>query len=322
MKWFEITVFTTQEGLEAVAARFDMLGISQVVIEESRESVESFLQEMAQYWDYADIDSIVGSAGPCVRAYAADLSENKELIRNVEASFCALRKEDVGLDLGSLRLVIALRDEEDWANNWKLYYKPMEIGEKILVCPSWEKADAKGRLVLSIDPGMAFGTGSHHTTRMCLEYLEKLVKGNETALDLGCGSGILSIAAILLGAKEATGVDVDPIAEKIARENAMLNGIYNDRYKVFAGNILSDEELKKRLLTKKYDIITANIVADVIIALLPLVKELLAPDGVFISSGIIDERYDEVLAALEKNGFIILDTKASEDWRAIQAKLQ
>ncbi len=322
MKWFEITVFTTQEGLEAVAARFDMLGISQVIMEESRESVEAFLQETAKYWDYADLDAMVRSDEPCVKAYVADLPENAALIRNIEASFCALRGEDVGLDLGSLRLIIALRDEEDWANNWKLYYKPMKVGEKLLVCPSWEKAEPEGRQVLSIDPGMAFGTGSHHTTRMCLEYLDELVKGGESVLDLGCGSGILSIAAILLGAKEAIGVDIDPIAEKIARENAVLNGIFNDRYKVFAGNVLGDDALVERLRAKKYDMITANIVADVIIALCPLVRELLAPDGVFITSGIIDERCEDVRAALRENGFAVEDMKTGEDWRAMRAKLQ
>ncbi len=319
MKWFEICVFTTQEGLEPVAARFDMLGISQVIMEESRESIEQFLQTTAKYWDYADIDEIASSE-PCVKAYVTDLPENTELIRSIEASFCELRKEDVGIDLGSLRVMIALRDEEDWANNWKLYYKPMEIGERLLICPSWEKADAKGRILLSIDPGMAFGTGTHHTTRMCLEYLEQAVKSGDAVLDLGCGSGILSIAALLLGASEAIGVDIDPMAEKIARENAVLNEIYADRYKVYAGDVLKDAALQQRLAEKKYDIVTANIVADVIIALCPQVKRLVAPNGLFVCSGIIIDRLNDVLSALSQNGFEVLDTKICEDWCAIKTR--
>ncbi len=320
MKWFEITVFTTQEGLEPVAARFDMLGIAQVEIEESRQSVEAFLEKTAKYWDYADLDEIMPCDEPCVKAYIADVPENTALIREIEASFCALRTENIGLDLGSLRVMITLRDEEDWANNWKLYFKPMPVGERLLIRPSWEETNADDRIVLSIDPGMAFGTGSHHTTRMCLEYLETLVTPNDKLLDLGCGSGILSIAAILLGAKEAIGVDIDPVAEKIARENAVLNGLFADRYKVFAGDVLTDAELQAKLGENKYELITANIVADVIIALCPLMKKLLKADGTLIVSGIIEDRFEDVCAALSKNELEIVSTKASEDWRAIEAK--
>lgn len=196
MKWIEMTVFTTEQGLDAVAARFDMLGIQQVMIEQGRESIEAFLKETAKYWDYADTDELVAGEEPCVKAYLADAGENVELVHLAEASFDALRKTDVGIDLGSLRFVVRLADDEDWANNWKAYYKPLKIGSRLLVRPSWETlADAEGRTVLSLDPGMAFGTGSHHTTRMCLEYLEKIVKTAMRCLILDAAAAFFPLPA-------------------------------------------------------------------------------------------------------------------------------
>ena len=321
MKWIEMTVFTTEQGLDAVAARFDMLGIQQVVIEQGKESIEAFLKETARYWDYADTDELVAGEEPCVKAYLADAGENMELVHAAEASFDELRKMDVGIDLGSLRFVVRMTDEEDWANNWKIYYKPLKIGERLLVRPSWESlSDAEGRTVLSLDPGMAFGTGSHHTTRMCLQYLEKTVKEGDMLLDLGCGSGILSIAGVLLGAKSALAVDIDPIAEKIAYENAEINGVLRDRYEVRIGDVLTDVALRAGLAAQQYEVITANIVASVIIALLPIVPPLLKEGGAFITSGIIRDRLDEVKEAILANGLTIESEDISEEWCAILAR--
>ena len=321
MKWIEMTVFTTEQGLDAVAARFDMLGIQQVVIEQGKESIEAFLKETARYWDYADTDELVAGEEPCVKAYLADAGENMELVHAAEASFDELRKMDVGIDLGSLRFVVRMTDEEDWANNWKIYYKPLKIGERLLVRPSWESlSDAEGRTVLSLDPGMAFGTGSHHTTRMCLQYLEKTVKEGDMLLDLGCGSGILSIAGVLLGAKSALAVDIDPIAEKIAYENAEINGVLRDRYEVRIGDVLTDDALRAGLAAQQYEVITANIVASVIIALLPIVPPLLKEGGAFITSGIIRDRLNEVKEAILANGLTIESEDISEEWCAILAR--
>ena len=321
MKWIEMTVFTTEQGLDAVAARFDMLGIQQVVIEQGKESIEAFLNETAKYWDYADTDELVAGEEPCVKAYLADAGENMELVHAAEASFDELRKMDVGIDLGSLRFVVRMTDEEDWANNWKIYYKPLKIGERLLVRPSWEAlSDAEGRTVLSLDPGMAFGTGSHHTTRMCLQYLEKTVKEGDMLLDLGCGSGILSIAGVLLGAKSALAVDIDPIAEKIAYENAEINGVLRDRYEVRIGDVLTDDALRAGLAAQQYEVITANIVASVIIALLPVVPPLLKEGGAFITSGIIRDRLDEVKETILANGLTIESEDISEEWCAILAR--
>ena len=176
--------------------------------------------------------------------------------------------------------------------------------------PSWEQAEDTNRTVLSLDPGMAFGTGSHHTTRMCLEFLEKTVKGGDDMIDLGCGSGILSIGALLLGAKQALAVDIDPIAE-----NAAMKEITSDKYTVLIGDVLSDAELQEKLCAKQYDVVAANIVASVIIELTKLVPRMIKPDGRYIMSGIIGERLDEVLAALDENGFEVLEVRAGDDWR-------
>lgn len=320
MKWTEITVFTTQEGLDAVCGRLSTLGIDQVQIEESREAIDRFLKETAKYWDYADLDELVDGAGPCVRACVAEVADNARLVEDIQASFDMLRRMDVGLDLGSLKVVVRTADEEDWANNWKVYYKPLEIGERLLVCPSWEKAEPGDRVLLSLDPGMAFGTGSHHTTRMCLEFLERRVRPGDELLDLGCGSGILSIAGVLLGAAHATGVDIDPMAEKIAGENAARNGVDAGQYTVLAGDVLSDKALVSKLSQRQYDLVVANIVADVIIGLCPIVPPLLKEGGAFIVSGIIAERMEDVLQALARHGFRAVETRAGEDWRAILAE--
>lgn len=320
MKWMEVTVFTTEQGLDAVCGRLDMLGINQVMIEQGRESIEQFLHDTAKYWDYADMDALVASEEPCVKAYIADVADNRATVKAIEESFEELRGMDVGIDLGSLNIVVRLTDDEDWENNWKIYYKPLEIGERLLVRPSWEQAEDTNRTVLSLDPGMAFGTGSHHTTRMCLEFLEKTVKDGDDMIDLGCGSGILSIGALLLGAKEALAVDIDPIAEKIAYENAAMNGITSDNYTVLIGDVLSDAELQEKLCAKQYDVVAANIVASVIIELTKLVPRMIKPDGHYIMSGIIGERLDEVLAALDENGFEVLEVRAGDDWRAVMAR--
>ena len=290
------------------------------MIEQGRESIEQFLHDTAKYWDYADMDALVASEEPCVKAYIADVADNRATVKAIEESFEELRGMDVGIDLGSLNIVVRLTDDEDWENNWKIYYKPLEIGERLLVRPSWEQAEDTDRTVLSLDPGMAFGTGSHHTTRMCLEFLEKTVKDGDDMIDLGCGSGILSIGALLLGAKEALAVDIDPIAEKIAYENAAMNGITPDNYTVLIGDVLSDAELQEKLCAKQYDVVAANIVASVIIELTKLVPRMIKPDGHYIMSGIIGERLDEVLAALDENGFEVLEVRAGDDWRAVMAR--
>ena len=314
MKWLELTVYTTDAGTDAVCAALNGAGIMGLSIEESHEKAYAFLREAAIFWDFADMDKI-GTDTPCVKGYVADCPENLLVVEAAKAAVERLKTLDLPVDLGSLAMTVVSVDEEDWANNWKQYYKPLEIGSRLLVLPSWEERPETDRIVLKLDPGMAFGTGAHHTTRMCLEFLEKTVKAGESMLDLGCGSGILSIAARLLGAVDATAVDIDPIAESIAYENAAMNGIGQDHYHVLIGNVLSDTRLQKRI-AGQYPVVAANIVADVIIALAPLARTLVAPGGVFLVSGIIDERVDEVKKALNGSGFSVSEHSRAEGWNA------
>lgn len=318
--WKKISIYTTPEALEAVAGRLYMLGIEQVEINEDLQGIESYLREASLYWDYAEPRELVGDRPePFVTAYIADIDENRELIASIAPDIEALKKEELGIDLGSLKMEYDEVDEEDWANNWKAYYKPIEIGERLLVCPSWEKAEDTGRVTLSLDPGMAFGSGSHQTTGMCLEFIEGLDVSGMSVADLGCGSGILSIAALLLGAKSAVAVDIDPIVEDVVRENAELNGIGGE-YTVFTGNVLADGEAKERVAAEKYDLVLANIVASVIIPLVPFARQIVGENGLFVTSGIISDREQEVCEALGKNGFEVQCVKHRDDWVAIMAR--
>ena len=314
MKWLEITVYTTDEGIDTVCAALNGAGIMGLSIEESHEKAYAFLREAAIFWDFADMDKI-GTDTPCVKGYVADCPENLPTVEAAKAAIERLKTMEHSVDLGTLLLTVVTVDDEDWANNWKKYYKPLSIGSRLLVLPSWEARPETDRIVLKLDPGMAFGTGAHHTTRMCLEFLEKTVKPGDTMLDLGCGSGILSIAARLLGAVKATAVDIDPIAESIAYENAEMNGIGRDNYEVLIGNVLSDRRLQNRI-AGQYPVVAANIVADVIIALAPIARPLVAPGGVFLVSGIIDERVDEVVKALNDSGFSVSEHSRAEGWNA------
>ena len=204
-------------------------------------------------------------------------------------------------------------NQEDWETGWKKYYHPMDIGEKLAVCPSWEEYSPAGRKVLKLDPGMAFGTGTHETTYLCLEVLDKSIKGGERVLDVGTGSGILGIGAILLGAGEVEGIDIDPTAVKVAKENAQLNGVA-DKFKIIVGD-LSDKA------TGKYDIIVANIVANAVMMLSETIKNFLKEGGLYITSGIIDTRKDEVVAKLQSLGLKILKIHEKNGWVCIEATI-
>lgn len=226
-------------------------------------------------------------------------------------AFLAERFTAVGI---AYTLTTRICRNEDWENNWKAYFKPMEIGNKLLIRPVWERVeDTHARAVFSIEPGLAFGIGSHETTRLCLEALEERVSEGSTVLDIGCGSGILGICALLLGAKTAIGVDLDAMAVKTALENGRLNGFGPPVYTVIHGN-LADE------ISGTYRLITANIVADAIIALCEAVPSLLDEDGVFITSGIIDTREDEVLAAFADHGLTVLNRRESGGWVCFECR--
>ena len=222
-------------------------------------------------------------------------------------------------DLGTLLMTLENVEDADWENNWKQYYKPMEIGERLLVIPQWEEADPGDRTPLYLDPGLTFGTGAHATTRLCLTALEGLVRGGERVLDLGCGSGILSVAALRLGAGSALAVDIDDKCRDAARENAGLNGIGPERLDILVGNLLTDEAVAAKI-GGGYDVVLANIVADVIIALAPRVRGLLNPGGTFLCSGVIEGRTAEVEAALAASGLEVLERREDGGWYAFTCR--
>lgn len=310
MQWIEVTINSSPEKLDGVCDSLENEGVSGLVIEDEGQ-INDFLENNRKYWDYIDEEFERSLHGLCrVKFYLEDSDKGRaELIR--------LRKS-----MPDCELLTALVRNEDWENNWKQYYKPVSVGEKLLIVPQWEEAPENGgRKVLKMDPGLIFGTGTHPTTRMCLMEIEKHIKSGEQVLDLGCGSGILAIAALLLGAGGAVCCDIDEKAPDVVMENAGLNGLGGDRIRAFAGDVLSDSDVKREIGDKKYDVITANIVADVIIALSRAAAEFLSKDGVFICSGIIEGRQNEVTAALKQSGFKISGHRTEAEWHCYVCSL-
>ena len=276
------------------------LGAGGMVVEDEAD-FQRFLEQNHQYWDYVDDELADKFRGVSrVKFYLADDDEGRALLETIRA----------GLDREIRTAIVA---DSDWENNWRQYYEPIEIGEKLVVVPEWLEAPEGPHIPLRLDPGLIFGTGSHATTRMCLAALEGLSGAGKTVLDLGCGSGILAIGALLLGCERAVGCDIDPKAPDVAESNAALNGIGADRFRVYAGDVLSDASMRAMLGTD-FDIVTANIVSDVIIPLSSMVRPFLKPGGSFLCSGIIEGRQDEVADALVKNGFAIEAHYNEEDW--------
>ena len=305
MDWIEAVIDTEPAALNALADRLESLGVDGLVIEDET-TYKEFLENNRKYWDYVDEELVKSWQGLCrVKFYFPADDEGR---RRLAALRLALPEREIR----SRRVA-----DEDWENNWKQYYHPIPIGEKLLIVPQWEELpETGGRTVLLLDPGLAFGTGSHPTTAMCLEAMQALPLAGAQVLDLGCGSGILGIAAVLLGAESSTGCDIDPKSPDIAAENAALNGIGPDRFRAFCGDVLDRRGLGGRLQPGGYQLVLANIVADVIISLAPAARFFLAPGGTFICSGIIDGREDEVRTALEAAGFKIAEHKRHDNWSA------
>ena len=322
MDWLEVSIYTTPEGIDPLCGRLYNLGITGVEIVD-KDDFEDFLENNKQYWDYVDEELREKMNGETrVKIYVSDNETGHKMLSAVRDDLVSFKSLDSDNLFGSLRVEIDTMHEEDWENNWKQYFKPIYVGDRLVIKPEWEEIpDGEGKIVFNIDPGMTFGSGQHETTRLCVETLDTTVKKGDKVLDLGCGSGILSIIALMLGAGEARAVDIDPNCKKIAYSNAALNGIGKDIYTVLDGNILIDEEFKSS--TQKsgpYDIVVANIVADVIIPLAEDVKRYLKDGGTFIASGIIEMRIDEVKQAIEKNGFSIQEIKKENDWYCIISK--
>ena len=282
--------------------------------------IRDSLEQNKQYWDYVDEELDRSMSGKCrVTFYAGESDQGFAQVAAVRMAMAELKKAHP--DYAPLIMTVDGIEDADWENNWKAFYKPMEIGERLLVIPDWEEADPRDRVALRMNPGLTFGTGSHATTRLCLTALEKTVRPGMRVLDLGCGSGILSIAALLLGAESAFACDIDENAVGVAYENAALNGIGKDRYTVRAGDILSDAGLQREM-GGDYDVVVANIVSDVIIALAPAARRLMREGGYFLTSGIIDSRAEEVRAALSAAGFTVEEANAGVGWYSFLCRLR
>ena len=311
MQWLECKIDTAPAGLDAVSAMLEDEGITGLVIEDEQDFRE-FLEHNRQYWDYVDEELLAAKRGLCrITFYLENSPDGFAGLGRVRLALSALKAAHP--EYAPLLLSMSDLDDADWENNWKQFYKPMEIGERLLVIPAWESREVGDRISLILNPGLTFGTGSHATTRLCLTALEKHVRGGEKVLDLGCGSGILSSAALRLGAARAFACDIDEKCIDVAYENAALNGVGKDVYTVRWGDVLTDRQLQSEFGTG-YDVIVANIVADVIIGLSPKVRPFLKEGGIFLCSGIIDDRAAEVADRLRADGWTILETRSSEGW--------
>ena len=311
MEWLELKIDTSPSGLDAVTELLEQQGVTGVIIDDEND-FKDFLEHNRQYWDYVDEELLREKAGVSRVTFYLERNEAAlDVIARVRIAMSDLKKARP--DCGPLLLTIDNVADADWENNWKKFYKPMEIGERLLVVPQWEEARDDGRVKLVLNPGLTFGTGSHATTRLCLQALDKYIRGGEKILDLGCGSGILSIAALVLGAKEAFACDIDEKCVDVAYENAALNGVGRDRYTVRWGDVLTDKALQAEF-GGGYDMVVANIVADVIMGLSDKVRPFLKDGGLFLCSGIIDDRAEEVFTKLRADGWTVIEQHDSEGW--------
>lgn len=319
MDWIEVTIFTTTAGIEPVADVLEDLGIEGYVLEDAAD-FEEFLQDTEIYWDYVDetLCQTLRGQETKLKIYLEDSGNGRAQLDALRARLAALKDSDEQQKLGRLTTEQSVTRQEDWEWGWKQYFKPFPVGERFLIKPSWETVeDAQGRQILEIDPASSFGTGTHDTTQLCISMLEKTVKGGEKLLDMGTGSGILAIAAGMLGANPDTAVDIDAHCLTCAQENAERNGVTIGR--TLHGDALRDRKLAEEI-GDGYQIICANIVADIIIGMAPMFYEKLVPGGTLITSGILEERADEVAQALEQAGFMLCDRAVSGGWAAFTAR--
>ena len=306
MRYLEVTVDTPQELIDSRCAEMSEMGVGGFVIENEAD-FQNFLENNHQYWDYVDEELAGRFRGVSrIKCYLTEDADGQDSLRRIRQAYG--------------EVTVSLVEDSDWENNWREYYKPIEVGRRLVVVPEWEEIPDDGRVPLRLDPGLIFGTGSHATTRMCLAALENYVNPETRVLDLGCGSGILGIGALVLGAKSCLGCDIDPKAPDVVRSNAALNGIGAERLTACSGDIIADRRLRQRF-GGGYDLVLANIVSDVIIPLSNYVKQFMSTSAVFITSGIIEGRQDEVRAALEAAGLRVTEHRCEEEWHQFTAVL-
>ena len=309
MAWLEITIDTVSEKIDSVATRLTARGFSDLVIEDQQE-FESFLDENRAYWDYID---------ESLQEKLQGLSHIKLYLEDTDTAALA-RLEETVQEL-ELSMTVAPMADVDWEESWKDNYPPQEVGENLVVLPYWLAENYEGgRMPIILDPGLTFGTGAHPSTQMVMETMERAIRPGAKCLDLGSGSGILSIAALRFGASKAIGIDIDPKAEDIARENAAYNGFHSPEFTALTGNVTEDHALMEELAKQSWDVVLVNIVADVIIGLAPVLPKFMNENTLLICSGILDTRLRDVTAALEAAGLTIASLREKEDWRSVSAK--
>ncbi len=311
MQWLELTIKTRSDGLSLLEDHLTALGYDSFQVDDERE-FHDFLEETRPFWNYVDDGLMQSMSGKSqVRLYLANDPSAPEAINRLRSALAELRAAFPDAPLGSLDIDVSTLEEADWETGWKQYYQPIAIGSRLLVVPQWlNPPNPENRLCIRLDPGMMFGTGDHASTRLCLQALEQIIRGGERVLDLGTGSGILSIAALQLGAGSALGVDIDPKGADIARENAGYNGFAAPRFAAATANVL---ELSPE---QPYDVVLANIVADVILPLAPRLVRYLRPGGAFLCSGILHERVPEIIQALRQAGIGRIRTEEADGWAA------
>ncbi len=319
MNWTEVTIETAKAGLDVLCAFLTDLGFKGFSIHDP-DDFDELMAGKVGHWDYLEegLEAELTAGAPSVTVYVPENAQGAEQLAAVKALISQLKKREDAEIFGSLTLNGRNICEEDWANNWKQYFRPLPTGDRLWVTPTWvDEPVPEDRTALRIDPGSSFGTGQHDTTRLCLGLLERCVSPGCRVLDIGCGSGILSIGAMLLGAAEANAVDIEQNAAEAAAENAARNGIPAAQYHTFCGNILEDPALTAAL-GAEYDVVCANIVADILIAMRELFMGFMKDGASLLLSGIIDERLDEVLAAMEETGFRTEQVEQSAGWAAVR----
>jgi len=308
MAWLEITIDTVSNKIDFAVTNLTAAGFSDLVIED-QEEFETFLDQNRAYWDYIDEE---------LQEKLQGLSHIKLYLEDTDTAGMARLEQQV--KKLQLSMKVAPLAEVDWEESWKDNYPPQEVGQSLVVLPYWLADSYEGsRKPIVLDPGLTFGTGAHPSTQMVMETMEDAVKAGWKCLDLGSGSGILSLAALRLGAASAVGIDIDPKAEDIARENAAYNGFASPEFTALTGNVTEDKDLMGKLAAEEYDLVLVNIVADVIIGLAPILPNFLTGKSLLICSGILDVRLEEVIHALEAAGLTVTAVKQKEDWRCVAA---
>lgn len=312
MNYNEISIYTKTEGIDLLISSLSDMGIDSFLIEDKKE-FEEFLEDNRETWDLVDEDLKKKNIETNVKVYILEDESQAEKIEEIKNMLNRLKASDSEDIFGSLNMTFNDIKEEDWANNWKKYFKPFNVGKKLLIKPTWEECDNKeNRIILEIDPGASFGTGSHETTKMCLIGLEDYMKEGDEVIDVGCGSGILSIAAAKLGCKHVTGVDIDPMCIETSSYLSKINSV-SDKFDVFIGDLAEKVDVQA-------DVVVANIFAHIIKRLTPDTKRILKKGGIFISSGIIKETVDTVIDSYKENGFEILEVNNMGDWYCVVGK--